>query len=185
MENDRWYGYVYPKSVALFAKPKIMTPSIANSAAYAIDEKGDFDFVGSGGGGGGGYGIIQKSESPYSDKALLGVLNSLAADFFIRLTSSRFQGGYYAYSRQFIERLPIPAVTTAQSKIIANTVELLLFLTNFFQNSANSQTARDPLMVAYWERMLNGLVYELFFQEELHSAGLRLFDLVASATCLT
>jgi hypothetical protein len=36
-------------------------------------------------------------------------------------------------------------------------------------------------MVAYWERVLNGLVYELYFPEELHTAGLRLFDLVASA----
>jgi hypothetical protein len=43
------------------------------------------------------------------------------------------------------------------------------------------QTTRDPLMVAYWERVLNGLVYELYFPEELHAAGLRLFDLVAQA----
>ena len=36
-------------------------------------------------------------------------------------------------------------------------------------------------MLAYWERILNGLVYELYFPEELHSAGLRLFDLVEAA----
>lgn len=36
-------------------------------------------------------------------------------------------------------------------------------------------------MLAYWERVLNGLVYELYFAEELHAAGLRLFGLVASA----
>jgi hypothetical protein len=44
-----------------------------------------------------------------------------------------------------------------------------------------AQTTRDPLMVAYWERVLNGLVYELYFPEDLHAAGLRLFDLVAQA----
>ncbi|MBK9140193.1 MAG: hypothetical protein IPM17_15750 [Verrucomicrobia bacterium] len=32
-----------------------------------------------------------------------------------------------------------------------------------------------------WERMLNGLVVELVFPEEVHGAGLRLFDLVAQA----
>jgi hypothetical protein len=36
-------------------------------------------------------------------------------------------------------------------------------------------------MVAYWEQVLNGLVYELYFPEELHAAGLRLFDLVGQA----
>jgi hypothetical protein len=36
-------------------------------------------------------------------------------------------------------------------------------------------------MVAYWEQVLNGLVYELYFPEELHAAGLRLFDKVEQA----
>ena len=36
-------------------------------------------------------------------------------------------------------------------------------------------------MLSYWERVLNGLVYELYFPEEVHGAGLRLFDLVEQA----
>jgi hypothetical protein len=45
----------------------------------------------------------------------------------------------------------------------------------------NVETTRDPLMLAYWERVLNGLVYDLYFPEALDAAGLRLFDLVAQA----
>lgn len=37
-------------------------------------------------------------------------------------------------------------------------------------------TAREPKMVAYRERVLNGLVYELCFPEKLHAAGLCIFD---------
>jgi adenine-specific DNA-methyltransferase len=37
---------------------------------------------------------------------------------------------------------------------------------------------RDPLMLAYFEQILNGLAFELYFPEELHGAGLQLFDLV-------
>jgi adenine-specific DNA-methyltransferase len=47
--------------------------------------------------------------------------------------------------------------------------------------NALNQTTRDPLMLAYWERVLNGLVYELYFPEEVHGAGLRLFELVEQA----
>ncbi|MFN3408988.1 MAG: hypothetical protein ACK45B_08355 [Limisphaerales bacterium] len=54
--------------------------------------------------------------------------------------------------------------------------------------SHRRQTTPDPLMpaparlmVVYWERVLNGLVYELYFPEEVHGAGLRLFDSVAQA----
>ncbi|HVR34242.1 MAG TPA: hypothetical protein VMS21_00145 [Methylomirabilota bacterium] len=43
------------------------------------------------------------------------------------------------------------------------------------------QTMRNRLMLVYWERLVNGLVYELCFPDELHAAGLRLFDPVAQA----
>ncbi len=36
-------------------------------------------------------------------------------------------------------------------------------------------------MLAYWERILNGLVYELYFPKETHEAGLRMFDLVEAS----
>ena len=39
-----------------------------------------------------------------------------------------------------------------------------------------SSEARDGL--AAWEQVLNGLVYELFFPEELHAQKLTLFDYV-------
>lgn len=35
--------------------------------------------------------------------------------------------------------------------------------------------------MAYWERVLNGQVVELLFPEEVHGAGLRLFDSVGQA----
>jgi hypothetical protein len=36
-------------------------------------------------------------------------------------------------------------------------------------------------MREFYERLLNGLVYELYLPEELHEAGLHLFDLVDAA----
>jgi len=55
-------------------------------------------------------------------------------------------------------------------------------------NIAANPVPRAPLMsaptqseVAYGEQVMNGLVYELYFPEELHAAGLRLFDLVGQA----
>jgi hypothetical protein len=33
-------------------------------------------------------------------------------------------------------------------------------------------------MLSYFEQLVNALVYELFFTEELHAAGLHFFDLI-------
>jgi hypothetical protein len=69
-------------------------------------------FNGSGGGGGGAYGIILK-EIKYTGRAVSALLNSSVSDFVIRHTSSQFQGGYYAYNQQYIEKLPVPISSVA------------------------------------------------------------------------
>jgi hypothetical protein len=54
-------------------------------------------------------------------------------------------------------------------------------LTPHNDETRRDEVARAALMLSYWERVLNGLVYELYFREEVHGAGLRLFDLVEEA----
>jgi len=60
-------------------------------------------------------------------------------------------------------------------------VDNILFTRHHFAEHPETQSTRDPLMLAYWERALNGLVYELYFPAEVHAAGLRLFDLIEKA----
>jgi hypothetical protein len=49
------------------------------------------------------------------------------------------------------------------------------------QSAGIPPSNRDPLMLAYGEQILDGLVYELYFPNEVHGAGLGLFDLVEQA----
>jgi TaqI-like C-terminal specificity domain len=107
MRHDGWYGYVYPKSIPLFSQPKLLTPSIAAVASYVLDARGEFYFVGSGGGGGGGYGIILGHGHKLRLEYVLALLNSRLLDWIVRQVSTPFRGGYFAYSRQFIDQLPI------------------------------------------------------------------------------
>jgi hypothetical protein len=81
----------------------------------------------------------------------------------------------------YVRQIPIANADKKEREILGVLVDVLTSLTRHFAATPAEQTTRDPLMVAYWERVLNGLVYELYFPEELHAAGLRLFDLVASA----
>jgi adenine-specific DNA-methyltransferase len=81
----------------------------------------------------------------------------------------------------YVERLPLPDFSKSQASILRSIVETLLILKREETDHPEPASTRDQLMLAYWERVLNGLVYELYFPEEVHGAGLRLFDLVAAA----
>ena len=180
MKHAGWYGYVYPKSVTQFTRQKILTPSIANAAAYALDVRGECYFVGSGGGGGGGYGIVLKEGAGLSYCFVLGLLNSAIADFVLKRISTPFRGGYFAYSRQFIEPTPIPNSTDSQRVAVEC---LVLYLHWLHAQPSVAQSSRehpiDPDIAAYLEQWVNALVYELYFPAEIHAAGLQLFNLTA------
>ena len=167
MRHGGWYGYVYPKSVTLFEKEKILTPSIAARASFTYDEFGEYYFVGSGGGGGGGYGIILGDDSNISYKYLLGLLNSNLLDLLLKKISSTFRGGYFAFSKQYIEQIPIrtidfsdPSDKTQHDKMVA-LVERML--------SLHKQSARTPQEqemirreIESTDRSIDRLVYELY-----------------------
>jgi hypothetical protein len=95
--------------------------------------------------------------------------------------STSLRGGYFRYFTQFIEQLPIASATPAQDAAVVRLVDYLLWLNRHFVEHPEAKTARDALMLGWWEQVLNGLVYELYFPNELHARGLQLFDQVAAA----
>lgn len=172
MRHENWYGYVYPKALDVMSLPKIFTPDLAPAASFSFDESGELFFTG---GVAGGYGILPKQD--IHPKWLLAILNSRAVDFFHHQVSSQMRGGWYSYEARFIKDLPIAESPKEFVELIVGLVDVILFTRQHATALSIVPGARDQLMLAYWERMLNGLIYELYFSDELHRADLRLFDL--------
>ena len=176
MDHDEWYGYVYPKALDVMPLAKVFTPDLAPAAAFSYDASGKVFFTG---GVAGGYGIIPRS--PYRPEFLLGLLNSRVLDFYHHKIATSMRGGWYSYEARFIKRLPIANASEAERKAVEGLVEYLIGLNKHFQLQPETKLPRDQLMLNWWEQIINGLVYELYFAEEIHARGLRLFNLVADA----
>jgi hypothetical protein len=169
MRHAGWYGYVYPKSVSLFGKQKILTPSIAAQASFTFDEYGEYYFVGSGGGGGGGYGIILKGSTNISYKYLLGLLNSKLLDFLLKKISSPYRGGYFAFSKQYIELVPIRTINFSElsEKVMHDKmVSLVEQMLELHKRLPSARTPQEQEMVKREIESTDGqidrLVYELY-----------------------
>jgi len=88
-----------------------------------------------------------------------GPLNALAVEWVYEQIANRIQGGYL---RAFLERMqsvPIPATSPAQKSVVESLVLAVI--------------STGDLRL---EQLINGLVYELFFRDDLHRAGIRVFD---------
>lgn len=148
-----------------FARPKVFYQEINRTDSFAYDESGSFI----------NNKLFMLPEAPIW---LVGLLNSPVVAFFLHSSTGVPKGGFLALQWPVVSPTPIPTISPKQEELLVSLVRLRMALTEI---SPNAQATRDPLMLAYWERVLNGLVYELYFPEEVHGAGLRLFDLVAKA----
>jgi hypothetical protein len=167
-KNDKWYAFGRSQNLSEMEQTKIMTPSIASKASFTLDTNDYYYFVGSGGGGGGGYGITLK-DNEYSMQYILGLLNSKLLDVFLKSYSSQFSGGYYAYNRQYIEKLPIRAINfsdpadKSRHNRMVQLVEQILSL-NKQLAAAHTDHEKTTLQrqIDATDRQIDKLVYELY-----------------------
>lgn len=109
MAGPRWYAYIYPKSMTLFQRQKLLTADLADRASFSFDAKGDYYLLG---GAAGGYGLLPAR--PELAPLILGALNSTLLEWMLRPPgfSSPFRGGWFSCEARFINLLPIRIPTT-------------------------------------------------------------------------
>lgn len=134
--------------VGEFEKEKIVWGNMALSCQFALA----------------GAGLFINAPSPLiggGDHYLLAVLNSAVADYYIRSLGVTRSGGYFEYKPMFVEKLPVPQIDNEAKNPFEILVDYVLLT-----------TAREKkIQSAFFEQFIDGLVYELYFPEELKSAG--------------
>ena len=131
-----------------FESSKIVYPDIALSPQFAWEDRGFFT-------GDTTFFI------PSPPRHLLAVLNSSACSWFFSQISPSIQNGYYRFKSIYCKQIPIPATQANQADALSSLAVIV---------AASQQSGGK------FEQLINGLVYELFFPEDLHAAGIRLFD---------
>jgi adenine-specific DNA-methyltransferase len=173
--NRDWHVLFRARYEELFSVPKIMIRQTGDHIVAAADREVGYFCINS---------VNIAAIKPAHHAAipfLVGVLNSAVVHFFYREISQEAGRALAEVKPQRVRVLPIPESTSIQRLHLSNLVECISTTVGSREAHPETQTTRDPLMLAYWEQILNGLVYELYFPEELHAAGLRIFDLVAKA----
>ena len=120
-----------------FGEPKIIFPDIALVPRFALDIMGAFLTNTA-------YFIV--TGDPY----LLGVLNSDAAFQIYATMSAQIRGGYLRFFRQYVEKFPVPAATTADRARLTELVQKCL-----------DAEGQGPDVVA-WEAEINARVARLY-----------------------
>lgn len=134
--------------ISEFQQAKIIIPAIAQAPIAAIDRSGYFS--------------NNKSTIliPPSLSLAAASINPPISAWFASQKFASKQGGFFDFEPRYSRQLPIPNASTDQIRILDGVVAAI----------------EKGAMKSEFERLLNGLVYELFFPANLHANKIYLFD---------
>ena len=129
-----------------FERPKIVYPDIYLHQSFAWDTNG--------------YSAANTCYFiPTSGRWLIGILNASLTEWFYEQIANRIQNGYLRAFSDYMRQVPIPSATANQKSVVDACVGAAL-------------ATGDPR----FEQLINSLVFELFFPDDLHRANICLFD---------
>jgi hypothetical protein len=151
--HKQWFELWNQRNLQQFYSPKIITLDTASRNSFTFDEN---NYVGTTT----VYSLIPNKI--INAKTLLSILNSALLTYYHKKFTIPQAGGYFRYQALFIKDLPIkiPPIKTAQH--LYNFVSYILFL-----NEKGSNNLGQQQIVSFFEQVIDGMVYELYFPELL------------------
>ena len=162
--KQKWYELPAAKSdTEHFAQTKLICPNSYDYQTFAVDTEGFYC-------GDRCYLI------PTEETWLCGLLNSRAVEWFYSQTSKQLSGDYLQARSRYIQEIPIPDLTSTQKALVGTIVDYLIYLQGQPTTSGKDLAhARDAVMLKYFERIIDGLVYESYLPEALHQGEKKFF----------
>ena len=162
--KQKWYELPTTKSNAeLFTQTKLICPNNYDHQTFAVDTDGFYC-------GDTCYLI------PTEETWLCGLLNSRVVEWFYSQTSNQLTGDYLRARSRYMQQIPIPDLTPTQKSLIGKIVDYLIYLRGQPTTSGGDLAhSRDFIMLKYFERIIDGLVYESYLPEALHQGDKQFF----------
>ncbi len=168
---DQWHCFSRPQNLAEFEIRKLMTPDICGRPEMIIDSTGKLYHTTT------LYSFVFNESYPASLSFLLGLLNSKVLWYFLSVTGTTLRGGYLRFKTEYLRPFPIPDSTSDQQKPVEMLVDYVLRLRAASAKSTAS-VPRLRMAGAFFEQLIDALIYELYFPEEFTGKGQSLHALL-------
>ncbi|ANA40322.1 hypothetical protein A2G06_08455 [Geobacter anodireducens] len=156
-DNTEWFQFGRKQGIDFGSNKKLLAPDISLGGNFSYDPEGIYYTTTT------LYGYLKQDGSWESYEYWLAILNSTLLWFYLKNSGSVLANGYYRYKPAYLENFPVPEVNKPDERNISQLSHYLLEL--------NASTAHHKIAIAYFEQLIDGVVYELYFPSEIKAAG--------------
>ena len=155
--KQEWYELrAFRADPNCFAQPKLVSPNLYEHQTFAVDAVGFYC---------GNTAYLIRTDETW----LCGLLNSRVVEWFYSQVSNQLTIDYLRARSGYMQQIPVPDITSTQKALIGQFVDYLIYLQQQPTTNSNDLAhARDAVMLGYFERIIDGMVYESYLPDELH-----------------
>ncbi len=106
-------------------------------------------------------------------KYLTGLLNSKLIEFWLK-NKGKMQGANYQLDKEPLQQIPIAVPSNDTQVLVATIVDYILFIKS--HNTDISSLVSNRLISDYFERIIDGCIYELYFGEHMKEKEIDIID---------
>jgi len=150
--DNEWFQYGRKQGILYAENEKLIQPDISMGGNFTYDLYGEFYQTTT------LYGYIKQKGVKESYKFYMAILNSKLLWWYLKNTGTVLSNGYFRFKTTYLNPFPIPKIENLEdTKPFEILVDYIMF--------AKEQNL--TLEASYFESVIDGMVYDLYFEEEM------------------
>ena len=162
----KWYELRKCTYYDKFFEPKLVWTRLSNQNAFAISKNGEFTVDSS------SFAVTEDA------KYLSAVLNSKVVFFYFNLGSVIWGKDGIKWFGSYFDNIPIPEIERKKQQPFITIVDFILYTKEKSGKESIHQSVSDSLIVKHFEDIIDGMVLELYFEEEMKLKNVNIIDLI-------
>lgn len=168
-DDDFWFKYIYPKNLVLFDNEKLVAPDISMGGNFTYDSKGIFYQTTT------VYGYIKKHEVKESYKFWMALFNSRLFWWYLKNTGTVLANGFFRFKPDYVKPFPVPeTISSFAEQLVSTLCDYILFIKS--QETNLSDLVSNKLISDYFERIIDGCIYEIYFGDHMKELNINIID---------
>ena len=107
----------------------------------------------------------------------MALFNSRLFWWYLKNTGTVLANGFFRYKPDYIKPFPVPETISSDNEYIISTIcDYILFIKSY--NANISDLVPNKLISDYFERIINGCIYEIYFYDHMRELNI---DIISSA----
>lgn len=167
--DGEWFQFGRKQGILSAEFEKLVAPDISMGGNFTYDSKGVFYQTTT------VYGYLKKPEIKEGYKFWMALFNSRLFWWYLKNTGTVLANGFFRFKPDYVKPFPVPEIIPPYTEHLISTLcDYILFIKG--QNTNLSDLVSNKLIFEYFERIIDGCIYEIYFGDHMKELNINIID---------